>query len=173
MTFLKWQTSVSIESTHIPSNLVVAHLALEQHPRNTRRNVLPVKLIDWLFLMSHEYTARALVELTQIGKTPSGTDPVFHHAPEAFNRIEVVAAPRWQAMQPKLRVPVGQRHTAAVAHFESADALEDARDRSRADDRNKLQIEPQAARIQIARADDRPFVVDHHGCVGQRFCVER
>jgi hypothetical protein len=47
--------------------------------------VLPVKRIYWSLLMSHEYSTRALVELMQIGKTPSGADPVLQHAPEAFN----------------------------------------------------------------------------------------
>jgi hypothetical protein len=42
--------------------------------------------------MRHEHAARAVVELMQIRKTPSGTDPVLQHAPEAFNRVEVVTA---------------------------------------------------------------------------------
>jgi hypothetical protein len=73
-----------------------------------------VKLIDWSCLMIREYSTRALIELMQIGKTPSGTDPVFHHAPEAFNRIEVVATMRRQEMQPKLLVPVCQRRREPV-----------------------------------------------------------
>jgi hypothetical protein len=68
-----------------------------------------VKCIYWSLLLSHEYSTRALVELMQIGKTPSGADPVFQHAPEAFNRIEVVTAVGRQEMPPKLLVPVGQR----------------------------------------------------------------
>jgi hypothetical protein len=64
--------------------------------------------------MIREHSTRALIELMQIGKTPSGTDPVFHHAPEAFNRIEVVATMRRQEMQPKLLVPVGQRRREPV-----------------------------------------------------------
>ena len=59
--------------------------------------------------MSHEYLTRALVELMQIEKTPSGADPVFQHAPEAFHGIEVVPTMGRQEMQPKLLVPVGQR----------------------------------------------------------------
>jgi hypothetical protein len=38
--------------------------------------------------MGHEYLARALVELMQIGKTPSGPDRLLHHLPETFNEIE-------------------------------------------------------------------------------------
>ena len=64
--------------------------------------------------MGHEHAARSLVEVRQIGKASSGPDPVFHHAPEAFNRIEVVATMRWQEMQPKLLVPVGQRRRKLV-----------------------------------------------------------
>jgi len=59
--------------------------------------------------MRHEHAARALVELRQIGKTPSGADPVLQHAPKTFNGIEVVATMRRQEMQPKLLVPVCQR----------------------------------------------------------------
>ena len=71
--------------------------------------MLPVKRIDWSLLMSHEYSTRALVELRQIGETPSSTDPVLQHAPEAFNRIEVMTTVGRQEMQPKPLVPVGQR----------------------------------------------------------------
>ena len=46
-----------------------------------------MKLIDWSCLMIREYSTRALIELMQSGKTPSGTDPVFPHAPEAFDVI--------------------------------------------------------------------------------------
>jgi hypothetical protein len=68
-----------------------------------------VKLIDWSCLMLRKYSTRALIQLMQVGKTPSGTDPVLHHAPEAFNGVEVVPTMRRQEMQPKLLVPVGQR----------------------------------------------------------------
>src|SRR5919199_6056137 len=56
-----------------------------------------------------KYSTRALIKLMQIGETPSGTDPVLHHAPEAFNGVEVVPTMRRQEIQPKLLVPVGQR----------------------------------------------------------------
>src|SRR5262249_43240108 len=81
----------------------------QQLPLSPRRNELPVKRIDWSRLMICEYSTCALIELMQIGKTPSSADPVLHHAPEAFNRIEMVSAMRRQEMQPKLLVPVGQR----------------------------------------------------------------
>ena len=64
---------------------------LEQIPRSARRNPLPVKRINGSLLMGHEHVSRALVELMQIRKTPSGTDRVLHHAPEAFDGIEVMA----------------------------------------------------------------------------------
>lgn len=51
-----------------------------QLPVNLKRNGLPVKLIDWSCLMFHEYSTRALVELMQIGKTPSGADDAEQHA---------------------------------------------------------------------------------------------
>jgi hypothetical protein len=81
----------------------------EQLPLSSRRHLSPVKGIYWALVMPHEHAARALVKLMQIGKTPSGTAPRFHHAPEAFNGIEVVPAPGWQSMQPKLLMPVCQR----------------------------------------------------------------
>jgi hypothetical protein len=55
--------------------------------------------------MLREHATRALIELMQIGKTPSGADPVLHHPPEAFNRIAMVSTMRRQEMQPKLLVP--------------------------------------------------------------------
>jgi hypothetical protein len=58
--------------------------------------------------MIREDATRTLIKLMQIGKTSSSTDPVLHHPPEAFNRIEMVSAPRWQEMQPKLLLPVCQ-----------------------------------------------------------------
>jgi hypothetical protein len=40
--------------------------------------------------MIGEHSTRALIELRQIGKTPASADPVLHHAPEAFNGVEMV-----------------------------------------------------------------------------------
>jgi len=62
----------------------------------------------------------------EVGKTPSSSDLLLQHAPEAFHGIEVMATSRWQAMPPKLRVPVGQRrrergravNAAAVDHHD-------------------------------------------------------
>ena len=62
----------------------------KQNPQSSRRNPLPVKRVYWSLLVGHEHVARALIELMQIGKTPSGADRVLHHAPEAFDRVEVV-----------------------------------------------------------------------------------
>ncbi len=81
----------------------------QQPPLSPRRKELPVKRIDWSRLMICEHATCALIELMQIGKTPSSADPVLHHAPEAFNRIEMVSTMRRQEMQPKLLVPVGER----------------------------------------------------------------
>ena len=79
--------------------------------------MLPVKLIYWSYLMFHEDATRAVVELMQIGKTPSGADPILQHAPEAFNRIEVMTTVGRQEMQPKLLVPVGQRRRELFARW--------------------------------------------------------
>src|SRR5215510_10990741 len=82
---------------------------VKQLPLSPRRKELPVKRIDWSRLMICEHATCALIELMQIGKTPSSADPVLQHAPEAFNRIEMVSTMRRQEMQPKLLVPVGER----------------------------------------------------------------
>ena len=49
-----------------------------------------MKRINGSLLMGHEHVSRALVELMQIRKTPSGADGVLHDAPEAFDRIAVM-----------------------------------------------------------------------------------
>jgi hypothetical protein len=82
---------------------------MKQLLRSSRQNLSPVKRIDRSFLMPHEHAARTLIKLLQIGKTPSGTDPVFQHAPEAFDGIEVVSTPGWEYIQAKPLVPVRQR----------------------------------------------------------------
>ena len=46
-----------------------------------------MKRINRSLLMGHEHVACALIELMQIGKTPSGADRIFHDAPEAFDVI--------------------------------------------------------------------------------------
>src|SRR5262245_34167715 len=89
-------------------------MQLQQLPLSLRRNELPVKRIDWSCLMLHEYSSRALIELMQIGQTPSGPDPVLQYAPEACNRVEVVATMRRQEMQPTRLVPVCQRRRKLV-----------------------------------------------------------
>src|SRR3989454_11829774 len=81
----------------------------KQLPLSSRKNGLPVKLIDWSRLMIREDATCALVELMQIGKTPSSTDPILQHAPEAFKRIEVMPTVGRQEMPPTLLVPVCQR----------------------------------------------------------------
>ena len=62
----------------------------EQHLQNTRRNALPMKLIDRSLLMSHKHLACALVKLMQIGKTPASADGVLQDPPAAFNGVEMV-----------------------------------------------------------------------------------
>ena len=62
----------------------------KQLPLSLRRNGLLVKCIYGSLLMRHKHSTRAMVELMQIGKAPSGANPVFHHPPETFNEVEVV-----------------------------------------------------------------------------------
>ena len=65
-------------------------LAVEQLPLSSRLNERPMKRKYWSLVMRPEHSPRALVELRQIGKAPSGTHPVLHHTPEAFDGVEVV-----------------------------------------------------------------------------------
>src|SRR5215831_18135576 len=51
----------------------------QQLPLSSRWNVLPVKLKYWSLVLPHEHSACALVALMQIGKTPSGANPVLQH----------------------------------------------------------------------------------------------
>jgi hypothetical protein len=88
---------------------LLVDLGYKQLPLSSRWNVLPVKLKYRSLVLPHEHSACALVELMQIGKTPSGANPVLHHTPEAFNGIQVVTTVGWKQMQPKLFVPVSQR----------------------------------------------------------------
>lgn len=83
-----------------------------------------MKRINGSLVMGHEDVTGALVELMQIGQTPSGADPVLHHPPKTFHGIEVMAAPGWQEMQPKLFVPVGQRRRQLVGAVD-ATAVDD------------------------------------------------
>jgi hypothetical protein len=64
--------------------------------------------------MVHQYAAHALIELLEVGKTPSSPDLVLQHAPETFNRIQMVAASRGQKMQIKLLMPVLKRRRERV-----------------------------------------------------------
>ena len=61
----------------------------QQPPRSTRRNALPVQLIDGSLVMGHEYLACAVVEQREIGTTPFRSHAVLQHAPEACNGLEV------------------------------------------------------------------------------------
>jgi len=56
--------------------------------------------------MRHEHLAGALVELSQIAKTASCTNRVFHRPPEAFDGIEVVTTVGREEMEGKLAVIV-------------------------------------------------------------------
>src|SRR5262249_21541522 len=67
----------------------------KQIPLSLRRNPLPGKLINRALLISHQHLARTLVQLLETAKTSSCSNAVLHHAPEAFDRIKVVATMGW------------------------------------------------------------------------------
>jgi hypothetical protein len=86
-----------------------------------------VTLIDGTFLMRHEHVAGALVELMQSGKTSSGSDGVLHHAPEAFDGVEVVPTMRRQAMKASLSMVVVEGRVGLVRPMDPA-AIHDHHD---------------------------------------------
>ena len=49
--------------------------------------MLPVKRIDGSLVMVHQHAAHALIELLEVGETPSSPDLVLQHAPETFDVI--------------------------------------------------------------------------------------
>ena len=65
-----------------------------------------MKRIDGVLVMIHQHAAHALIELLKVGKTPSGPDAVFHHAPETFHGMQLVSTVRGQKMPLTLLVPV-------------------------------------------------------------------
>jgi len=65
-------------------------------------------------MMVHEHAMRALTELMEVRKTPSGTDLLLHHALEAFDGVEVVAAAGGQDLQAQAPLPMGQRRGEGV-----------------------------------------------------------
>ena len=83
--------------------------------------------INWSLLMRHEYLACALVEPMEIGKTSSGPDRILHHAPEAFDGVQVVATMGRQAMEAKLAVVVVEGRVELVRPMDPA-AIDDHHD---------------------------------------------
>jgi hypothetical protein len=63
----------------------------QQHLQRMRRNVLPVEFINWSLLMRHEDLPGALIELLEISETPSSSNLLLHHPPEASDGVEMVA----------------------------------------------------------------------------------
>jgi hypothetical protein len=57
--------------------------------------------------MRPEHLAGALVELHKMAETSPGADRIFHHPPEAFERIKVMSAVSRQEMEAQLAMGVG------------------------------------------------------------------
>src|SRR3989442_10094392 len=79
----------------VQGDVVSVWQVLQQIPLSLRRNPLPRKRINRTLLMSHQHLARTLVKLMETAKTSSCSNAVLHHAPEAFDGIEVVATMGW------------------------------------------------------------------------------
>jgi len=73
--------------------------SIKQVPRSLRRNRLPTKRIHGALVMRHENPAGALGALGKIATTSSRTHGILQHAPQAFERVEVMATMGWEARQ--------------------------------------------------------------------------
>src|SRR2546426_8177585 len=123
--------------------------------------------------MRHEHLARALVELMEIGKTPSGADPVLHHAPKAFDGVEVVPTMGWEAMEAQRAVVVVEGRVELMRPMDPA-AIDDHHDlfvRFAAGRHHLMQILAQLLSITVRhnfREDfggpvlDRPYDTQQH-----------
>src|SRR5262249_49120420 len=99
----------------------------KQNPRNSRRNLLPMKRVHRSLLMLHEHVARALGELRPIRKTSSGADRVRHDPPAACDGGEVVPTMRGEARAAQRAVVVGEGRVALVRPMDAA-AIHDQHD---------------------------------------------
>ena len=70
--------------------------------------------------MRHEPLAGALVELRKIAATSPGADRLFHHPPEACERVEVRSAVSRQAREAQLAMVVGKGRIELVRPLEPA-----------------------------------------------------
>ena len=79
-----------------------------------------MECLNWLLLMRHEHLTCALVELMQSGKTPSGSDRILHHPPEAFNGGEVMATMSGEAMEAHLALRVVEGRVQLMCSMDAA-----------------------------------------------------
>src|SRR5262245_61377586 len=77
--------------------------------------------------MGHEHLASAVVELMQIRKTPAGADRVLHHAPKAFDRVEVVPTMGREEVEAKHAMVVVEGRVELVRPMDAA-AIDDHHD---------------------------------------------
>jgi hypothetical protein len=103
------RVAASTQNQALSAIVFLYQQVLKQRLLYSRRNVLPVQRIDGPLVMVSQHTAHALLELLEVRKTPPGPNPVLHHAPKTFDRIEMVFTARWQKMQTTLPVPVRKR----------------------------------------------------------------
>jgi hypothetical protein len=86
-----------------------------------------MEVIDRPLMMGHEHTTRAPIQLLEIGKTAASSDRVLQDTPEAFNRIQMMAAAGGQELQPKAPLPMGERRGERVRPVD-ATAIDDHHD---------------------------------------------
>ena len=78
-----------------------------------------MEFINGSLVMCHEDLPGALIELLEVGQTPSSSNLLLHHPPEALHGIQMVSTARGQKMQTKLLVPVRQRRRTLVRPMEA------------------------------------------------------
>jgi len=100
---------------------------IEQNPRSSRQNELPVKRIHGSLLMGHESLASAAGELRQIRQTSSGPDHVLPHAPAAFDGVEVVPTMGREEVEAKGTTVVVEGRVELVRPMDAA-AIDDHHD---------------------------------------------
>jgi hypothetical protein len=86
-----------------------------------------MKLIDGALLMGHKHLAGALIELRELGKTPSCTHSILHHPPEAFDGIEVMATVGREEMEAELALVGGEGRVKLMRPMDPA-AIDDHAD---------------------------------------------
>ena len=70
--------------------------------------------------MGHEYLAGTLVERREVAKTSARANGVLHHAPAAFNGVEVMATMSGEEMEAQLALRVVEGRVELMGSMKAA-----------------------------------------------------